>query len=190
MAKPTINQQKILWIDMEMTGLDADRDLILELAAIVTDWQLNELGTIELVLQQDQVVLEQAIAANQFWLTQTETRDQLLAQNQQGLTRVEFVRRLEGFIQQQFEIEAPAADIVLGGNTIRADRAFIDQQLPEISRYLHYRMLDVSAWKVYFEAALGKIYPKPENHRALEDIRGSIAELNYFLQFVEAKRGQ
>ncbi len=190
MAKSEINKQKILWIDMEMTGLDPDRDLILELAAIVTDWQLKELATIELVMKQAESDLQQAIAANSFWLTQPGTRDQLLTQNQHGLEPVDFVRQLETFIKQQFELDAPASNIVLGGNTIRADRAFIDQQLPEISHYLHYRMLDVSAWKVYFEAALGKAYPKPENHRALEDIRGSIAELKYFLQYVGVKRGQ
>ena len=74
---------------------------------------------------------------------------------------------------------------MLAGNTIRADRSFIDRHLPEVAKYLHYRMLDVSAFKVLFEARYKKVFAKPENHRALEDIEGSIDELKYFMQYIK-----
>ena len=65
------------------------------------------------------------------------------------------------------------------------DRKFIEKEMPELNRRLHYRMLDVSAWKIYFENALGKKFVKPENHRALDDINGSIEELKWYLTFLK-----
>ena len=75
--------------------------------------------------------------------------------------------------------------ILLGGNSIHQDRRFIDQWWPALSKRLHYRMLDVSAWKVVFEGKFAKKFAKPEDHRALEDIRGSIMELKYYLKKVK-----
>ena len=72
--------------------------------------------------------------------------------------------------------------IYLAGNSIHQDRKFIEDEMPKLDEILHYRMLDVSAWKVYFENALGKKFLKPENHRALDDIRGSIEELKWYLK--------
>ena len=76
--------------------------------------------------------------------------------------------------------------MILAGNSIHQDRKFIDREWPEVSRKLHYRMLDVSAWKVVFEGKYGKKFLKRETHRALDDIMGSIEELRWYLSMMEA----
>ena len=85
------------------------------------------------------------------------------------------------FIGRHFDDETP---VILAGNSIHMDRRFIVAQWPRLDARLHYRMLDVSAWKVVFEGKYKKKFPKPEEHRALGDIRGSIMELKYYLQKV------
>ena len=72
-------------------------------------------------------------------------------------------------------------EVILAGNSIHQDRKFIEREMPELNKRLHYRMLDVSAWKVYFENALNKKFMKREEHRALDDIEGSIEELKYYV---------
>ena len=184
MPKPKINRQCILWIDMEMTGLDPATNKILELGAIVTDWRMNRKADLTLVMKQDEAFIRKRFDTD-FWHEHQATADALIAQNSTGLTPAEFETQLIDFIKEQFNITEPSGDIVLAGNTIRADRSFIDRHLPEAAKYLHYRMLDVSAFKVLFEARYKKVFAKPENHRALEDIEGSIDELKYFMQYIK-----
>ena len=100
-----------------------------------------------------------------------------------GKPLAEVERELLAFCDEHF---ADEPRILLGGNSIHQDRRFIDQWWPLLSKRLHYRMLDVSAWKVVFEGKCGKKFAKPEDHRALEDIRGSIMELKYYLKKVKA----
>lgn len=188
MSKKEINKNKILWIDLEMTGLEADKNVILELGAIVTDWELNKIDHIELVLKTEPSILEEKFKMNKFWEEFPETKQALADQNESGLSKKEFIQKLTDFIHKNWQIEKPNQDIILAGNTIRVDRAFIDYHLPEISSYLHYRTLDVSSLKIYFEARYGKVYPKPENHRALEDIEGSIAELKFLSKYIKVKK--
>jgi oligoribonuclease len=87
-------------------------------------------------------------------------------------------------LDEHFEADVP---IILAGNSIHMDRQFIVQQWARINSRLHYRMLDVSAWKLVFEGKYGKKFAKPEEHRALGDIRGSIMELKYYLTKVRIK---
>ncbi|MDO4870579.1 MAG: oligoribonuclease [Candidatus Saccharibacteria bacterium] len=186
MSKPKINHQRILWVDLEMTGLNPETDKILELGAIVTDWRMNHKGSLTLVMKQDEAFIRKRFDTD-FWHEHHATAEALIAQNSTGLTPVEFETQLIAFIKEQFNITEPHGDIVLAGNTIRADRSFIDHYLPEVAKYFHYRMLDVSAFKVLFEARYKKVFAKPENHRALEDIEGSIDELKYFMQYIKEK---
>jgi oligoribonuclease len=81
---------------------------------------------------------------------------------------------------------APNERVILAGNSIHQDRKFIENEWPRLNERLHYRMLDVSAWKVVFDGKYKKRFAKPEAHRAMEDIRGSIQELNYYLGKVKA----
>lgn len=171
-------QTKILWLDLEMTGLDAETDLILEVAAIVTDWNFTELATFEGIVKHDDGQLRDLIAKNTFWEGQPAARDGLIAQNPDGKVVTEVESALLDFIDDNFEAGKP---VLLGGNSIHMDRRFITAQMPRFDARLHYRMLDVSAWKVVFEGKFGKKFAKPERHRALDDIRGSIEELQYYL---------
>lgn len=170
---------RILWVDLEMTGLDANEDLILEIAVIVTDWDFNEIATYEGVVKGEELTLQERLSANAaFWDANPAARDGLLAQNAEGKDLLVVEDELLAFIKQHFDDNAP---VLLAGNSIHMDRRFISAQWQRLDARLHYRMLDVSAWKVVFEAKYKKKFAKPEEHRALGDIRGSIMELKYYL---------
>ena len=184
MTKPAFKPKHILWVDLEMTGLDPKNDVILEVAAIATDWDFAELGTFEGVVGHDQSTLETKLSANAvFWDANPAARDGLLTQNAHGQSLEVIEQALLAFIDELFPDDTP---VLLAGNSIHMDRQFIDAYWPQLAARLHYRMLDVSAWKVVFEGKFKKKFAKPEAHRALEDIRGSIDELKYYLKKVKA----
>lgn len=161
-----------------MTGLDPSDDVILEVAAIITDWDFKEIATYEGVVRHPDATLTEKLAANAgFWDANPAARDGLIAQNEQGKSLEQVETELIDFIDEH--IEDP--QVLLAGNSIHQDRQFIRSWWPLLEQRLHYRMLDVSAWKVVFEGKFRKKFAKPESHRALEDIRGSVAELKYYL---------
>jgi oligoribonuclease len=169
---------KILWVDLEMTGLDAQKDTILEVAAIVTDWEFNELATFERVIHQSDHVLE---TMNEWCVTQHGASGLTERVRESDVSSEQVEEQLLAFIDEHFEFDKP---VLLAGNSIHMDRRFITALWPKLDERLHYRMLDVSAWKVVFESKYKKRFAKPEEHRALGDIRGSIMELKYYLQKV------
>lgn len=168
---------KVLWIDLEMTGLDPVEDRILEVAAIATDWEFNEVATYEAVKKVGPNLMKKRMIGP-FWEKYAAVRDALMTQNDSGKNGRTVENELLAFVDEHF-----AADerIILAGNSIHQDRKFIENEWPRLNARLHYRMLDVSAWKVVFEGKYGKKFAKPETHRALEDIRGSVMELQYYL---------
>lgn len=170
---------KLLWIDLEMTGLDPTKDKILEVAAIATNMSLKEAGRYEAVVKVEPALMKKRMVG-EFWEKNAASRDALIAQNEDGKPVKEVEKELIDFLDKNF-----GKEIYLAGNSIHQDRKFIEREMPELNRRLHYRMLDVSAWKIYFENALGKKFTKPENHRALDDIEGSIEELKWYLTFVK-----
>mgnify|MGYP002517133982 FL=1 len=174
-----MKKAKLLWVDLEMTGLEPDKDKILEVAAIATDMQLNEIATYEAVVKVDDKLIKSRMVGD-FWEKNSKTRDALIAQNATGKPVKEAEKELLDFIDKNF-----GKTIYLAGNSIHQDRKFIEREMPELDKKLHYRMLDVSAWKIYFENALNKKFTKPENHRALDDINGSIEELKWYLTFLK-----
>ena len=174
-----MKKAKLLWIDLEMTGLEPEKDKILEVAAIATDMQLNEIATYEAVVKVDDKLIKSRMVGD-FWEKNSKTRDALIAQNVAGKPVAEIEKELLKFISKNF-----GETIYLAGNSIHQDRKFIEREMPELNKKLHYRMLDVSAWKIYFENALGKKFIKPENHRALDDVTGSIEELKWYLTFLK-----
>ena len=174
-----MKRAKLLWIDLEMTGLDPIKDRILEVAAIATDMELNEISRFESVVKVPESLMKERMVGD-FWDKNHESRDALIAQNKTGKSIKEVEKSLLDFINQYF-----GKEIYLAGNSIHQDRKFIEREMPELNQKLHYRMLDVSAWKIYFENALNKKYIKPENHRALSDIEGSIGELKWYLTFIK-----
>lgn len=172
-------------MDLEMTGLDPIEDRILEVAAIVTDWEFNELATYEGIIKVGPRLLEQRMEVSKvFWDANPGARDGLVKQNLElGRSGRTIENELLAFIDEHFDGEQP---VLLAGNSIHQDRRFIVNEWPRLDARLHYRMLDVSAWKVVFESKYKKKFAKPEEHRALGDIRGSIMELQYYLSKVKA----
>ena len=174
-----MKKAKLLWIDLEMTGLDPAQDKILEVAAIATDMELNEVARFEAVVKVDEELMKSRMVG-EFWEKNHESRDSLIAQNAAGRPVAEVERELLDFLDKYF-----GKTIYLAGNSIHQDRKFIEREMPILNDRLHYRMLDVSAWKIYFENALNRKFVKPETHRALSDIEGSIGELKWYLTFLK-----
>jgi oligoribonuclease len=171
---------KILWVDLEMTGLDPIDDRIMEVAAIATDWDFTEIAVYDAVVRVDPQLVEQRMNIGKaFWDANPESRDALVKQNVElGRSPGQIEDELLAFLDEHFEDGKP---VLLAGNSIHQDRKFIANEWERLDGRLHYRMLDVSAWKVVFEGKFKKKFAKPEEHRALGDIRGSIMELKYYL---------
>lgn len=170
---------RLLWLDMEMSGLDPAKERVLEIATIVTDAALEIVGVgPELVIHQSDEIL----AAMDGWNTEHHGAS--------GLTdkvRASEVDEASAEAQTLAFVDAHfgARDRpVLCGNSIHQDRRFIRRYLPAFDARLHYRMVDVSTVKElarrWFPAELTKQPPKNESHRALDDIRESIAELRFY----------
>ena len=170
---------KLLWIDLEMTGLDPSKDKILEVAAIATNMSLKEIARYEAVVKVSPTLMKERMVG-EFWEKNAKSRDALIEQNKDGKPVKEVEKELIEFLDKNF-----VKEVFLAGNSIHQDRKFIEREMPELNSRLHYRMLDVSAWKIYFENALGRKFVKPENHRALDDIEGSIEELKWYLTFLK-----
>lgn len=174
-----MKKAKLLWIDLEMTGLDPAKDKICEVAAIATDMSLNQIAEYQAVVKVDDKLMKERMVGD-FWEKNAKSRDALQAQNTSGKPAKTVERELLDFIDQHC-----AKELYLAGNSIHQDRKFIEREMPELDKRLHYRMLDVSSWKIYFENAKHKKFTKPENHRALDDINGSIEELKWYLTFLK-----
>lgn len=164
-----------------MTGLDPKEDRILEVAAIATDWDFKEIARFEAVQKVD-IKLIQRRMVGEFWEKFPEVREQLMAQNESGEAANRVENELMSFVGKNFEDEKL---VLLAGNSIHQDRKFIEREWKKFEGRLHYRMLDVSAWKVVFDGKYKKKFSKPEAHRAMEDIQGSIEELRYYLKKIK-----
>ena len=169
--------KKFFWIDLEMTGLDEKVDVILEAAAVVTDLDLNILEEYSRVVFQSQEALDRMDK----WCRKTHGASGLTEAVKTGapLGRVE--EELLQIINRHFTAKE---EVVLSGNSVGNDRRFIDKYMPKIAKRLHYRLIDVSSFKEVFREKYGIDVKKSENHRALEDIRESIAELKTYLGYV------
>ena len=177
--KPT----RLLWVDLEMTGLEPSIDLIVELAAVITDFDLKILAEFDAAVWQPTDVLQQRIDSSPWFKIQPPSYGQeIFDSSQAGQPLAEVEAQLVDLIGQHF----PQSEmVVLAGNSIRVDRAFIDRYCPKLAQLCHYRMLDVSAWKVYFQGRWGVDYHKRKAHRAVDDIHESIAEFQHYLKFID-----
>lgn len=173
---------KLVWIDCEMTGLSLEHDALIEVAALVTDYDLQVLGDgVDLVIKPPQEALEQMNEV----VTQMHTTSGLLTELDDGITLAEAEERVLDYVRE-FVTEPGKAP--LAGNSIGTDRAFLARDMPELESYLHYRVVDVSSIKElarhWFPRAYFAAPAKGGNHRALADIRESIDELRYYRRTV------
>lgn len=168
------NPTTLLWVDLEMTGLRPQTDRIIEVAAVATDWDFNELGTFESGVRQDLKLIDDFAWLRAQPALYKELRELSAAAPPEAEVQEKFVKFIDQYV--------PGGEVaLLAGNSIHQDRQFIRAWWPQVEARLHYRMLDVSAWKVVMLGKYQLEYPKKEAHRALGDIRESIAELKFYL---------
>lgn len=168
----------LFWFDMEMSGLDAQTQYILEVALIVTDENFTVLETFESVIYQSADVIDNM----DIWCKVQHAKTGLTAKIPFGLPLDEVEDTLINIVTKY----CPNDKAILAGNSIHQDRKFIDKWMQKLSHKLHYRMCDVSSFKIIFENKYKKKYKKQNKHRALEDIQESIDELKFYLSFVKA----
>jgi oligoribonuclease len=167
-----------VWIDCEMTGLDLERDALIEVAALVTDFDLNVLGEgVDVIVKPPVEALEQM----DDFVRDMHVTSGLLAQLDGGMTLEEAQQQVLDYVKQHCpEGSRPP----LAGNTIGTDRTFIVRDMPELEAFLHYRVVDVSSIKElarrWYPRAYFNAPAKRGNHRALADIQESIEELRYY----------
>lgn len=171
-------QPNLIWIDCEMTGLDLENDVLVEIAVLVTDSDLNIIGEgIDLVIA---ATPEQLAGMNEF-VTQMHTNSGLITEIPTGIS----VSAAEDLIIKYLESASTVAGkSPLAGNSVSVDRSFIARDMPRLNDYLHYRTIDVSSVKELARRWNAKVYfnspAKTGNHRALGDIQDSIAELAHY----------
>jgi oligoribonuclease len=171
-------QPNLIWIDCEMTGLDLEKDVLVEIAVLVTDSELNVIGEgIDLVIA---ATPEQLAGMNEF-VTQMHTNSGLITEIPTGIS----VSAAEDAIIKYLESASTVAGkSPLAGNSVSVDRSFIARDMPRLNDYLHYRTIDVSSVKELARRWNAKVYfnspAKVGNHRALGDIQDSIAELAHY----------
>ncbi len=174
---------KLLWVDLEMTGLDTQKDVLLEVAAEVTDFDFKTLASYEARIKQNKNVVLERMQANIWWRDFPANRDDFVQKLDTGKPLAEVEQDLLTIVQNQFGDELA----VLAGNSIYNDRLFIKRWMPNLELKLHYRMLDVSAWKVLMQGKYGEVFEKKQVHRAFDDIQASIAELQHYLDYFHNK---
>jgi oligoribonuclease len=176
---PNAEDDRLVWIDLEMTGLDVERHVIVEIACLVTDSQLELLDDgIDIVVHQPAA----AMAAMDDFVQKMHTKSGLLPQIEASTVDLASAgARVLEYVKGHVPNEGQAP---LCGNSIGVDRRFLDRGLPELDQYLHYRSIDVSSLKELCRRWYPEVYrgrpSKKETHRALDDIRESVAELRYY----------
>ncbi len=173
---------KLVWIDCEMTGLDLGADALIEIAALVTDFDLNVLGDgVDIIVKPE----PEALAQMSDFVRDMHVKSGLLEELDGGVTLAEAEEQVLAYIREHCpEGSRPP----LAGNTVATDRSFITRDMPELEAFLHYRIVDVSSIKELSRRWHPKAwYQSPEkrgNHRALADIQESIEELRYYREAV------
>ena len=167
----------LIWIDLEMTGLDTDNDRIIEVATIITDAQLNIVaeGPVLAIHQSDEVM-----NGMDEWNTKTHGKTGLTERVRESkLDEAEAERQTIAFLERY----VPKNKSPMCGNSICQDRRFLARTMPALEAYFHYRNLDVSSLKemaVRWKPEILSGYTKKNTHKALDDIRESIEELQYY----------
>lgn len=184
-AKPKRSRKQLVWIDCEMTGLDPRQHVLLEIATIITNYDLEIIarGPVLAIRQSDA-----RLGLMDGWNRRVHRRSGLLARiREEGVSVAEAERQTLAFVKRYcYTRTAP-----LCGNSIGQDKRFLSKYMPALHEFLHYKVVDVSSIKVLAQEWYGGKYespPKQELHRALADIEESIAELDHYRRTVFVKR--
>src|SRR5215469_306251 len=173
---------RLVWIDCEMTGLDLSRDALVEIACIVTDGELNTLDDgIDVLIKPPAQALDDMTDV----VREMHTKSGLLTELDGGITLAEAQEQVLGYVRQHVP---ESRKVPLCGNSIATDRTFLARDMPELDAFLHYRMVDVSSIKElarrWYPLAYFASPEKHGGHRALADIKESIRELRYYREAV------
>lgn len=169
---------RLVWIDCEMTGLDPVADALIEVAALVTDFELNVLGEgVDLIIKPEAAALEQM----DDFVRQMHETSGLLTELADGILMAEAEEQVLAYVREHC---AEGSRPPLAGNTVATDRMFLARDMPALEQFLHYRIVDVSSIKELSRRWYPRAYyaspAKQGNHRALADIQESIEELRYY----------
>ncbi|EKD73922.1 MAG: hypothetical protein ACD_45C00142G0003 [uncultured bacterium] len=173
----TANTNNLIWIDMEMTGLDPEKERIIEIATIVTDSNLNILaeGPVFAIHQSNEL-----LNSMDNWNTKQHNSSGLVARVKAStVTEADAEMATLNFLKQY----VPAGKSPMCGNSVHQDRRFLYRYMPELEKHFHYRLIDVSTLKELALRWAPKVYggvQKDSKHLALDDIRESIEELKYY----------
>lgn len=173
----TYSADNLIWIDLEMTGLNPEKERIIEMATIVTDSQLNILaeGPVFAIHQADELLQNM-----DNWNTKQHNSSGLVARvKESNITETEAEAATLAFLKKY----VPAGKSPMCGNSVYQDRRFLTKYMPQLEQYFHYRLLDVSTLKELALRWAPKVYSglqKESKHLALDDIRESIDELKYY----------
>jgi oligoribonuclease len=182
--KPKRSKKHLVWMDCEMTGLDPAKDVLLEIATIITNYDLEIIarGPV-LAIRRSEAVL----AAMDAWNRRTHKKSGLIERVlTEGVSTAEAERQTLAFVKKYCYVRTAP----LCGNSIGQDKRFIAKYMPQLDAFLHYRTVDVSTIKVLVNEWYGDKYKCPkkhEAHRALDDIEESIAELAHYRKKVFVK---
>ena len=172
----------LIWIDCEMTGLDLEKDVLLEIAVLVTDSELNVIGEgVDVVIR----ATDAQLASMNEYVTEMHTASGLITEIPNGITPKEAEQKVLAYLTESGATEGKSP---LAGNSVSVDRSFIARDMPALNNFLHYRTIDVSSVKELARRWFPRVYfaapAKTGNHRALGDIKDSISELKYYREAV------
>ncbi len=178
----TERNDKMVWIDCEMTGLDLGHDALVEVAALVTDSDLNVLGTgVDVVIKPPQEALDQMPEV----VRDMHTSSGLLTELATGIMLAEAEEQVLAYVREFVPVARKAP---LAGNTVYVDRGFLNRDMRTLDEHLHYRLIDVSSIKELVRRWFPRVYfnspAKHGGHRALADIQESIEELKFYRQAI------
>ena len=168
----------LLWVDFEMTGLDVDKEVIIEAGVIVTDLNLKEKEQYHAVVKQPQHYLDNMDE----WNTKQHSQSGLTEQVPFGKNPEEVEEDILKIVKRHIPEHELA---ILAGNSVAQDRLFIMKHFRKLAERIHYRVVDVTSWKIMFTYKYNIVHKKRKTHRAFEDIKESIEELRTFMSYIK-----
>ncbi len=167
----------LLWFDMEMTGLDVEKEVPIEVAATVTNKKLEIVDSYHAIINQPQKYLESMDDWNRKHHGNSGLLQLIPSGKSTSVVEADLLQLLDKYWAEE--------KVILAGNSISQDRLFINKYFQRFSERLHYRMLDVTAFKIVFNNFYSRVFQKKNTHRASEDIQESLNELSFYLSFIE-----